>query len=161
MNTITSLFGAASAPEQCKPCCQKKLQAQVELLHMIDAVCRIALAAFAIYLDATVFAYTFTVGALTSLSLTWYSLSVHEKSQSDGALKPFCGQGYMEFMSGKIFPTWATHLVTTAFIGAHMRHDPQFFVPFSGLFLGWGAGCALAEGAWKLSQKVVTQQQTI
>jgi hypothetical protein len=46
----------------------------------------------------------------------------------------------MEFLTGMRFPPLVGSLATATFIGAHMRHDPSFYVPFCGAFLGFWIG---------------------
>lgn len=112
-----------------KRCCK------AESVEGLDRICRIALAVFALCVNSSLFFTSFTAGLSAAIV---YDL-LHP-SQKSSTLLPVCGQGYMEFLSKRSYPKWTVHVVTTAFIGAHIRHDPLFFVPFCGAFVGVWAG---------------------
>lgn len=132
-----------------KSCCGKK-QGQEEMLKLLDKVCRIALAVFSAVIFPLFFQISFALGAIASMAYFAYTQG---SDASVGTLKPFCGQGYMEFLSGRAFSPWVAHVVTTVFVAAHIRHDPHFFVPFCGLFVGWWAGEEVATAAFNLGQR--------
>jgi hypothetical protein len=119
-------------------CCEAKV-VESEYLNKIEIICRIALGVFATMLSPWTFTISlnigFTIGAGYSLINYWQNEPI---SASRG--KPICAQGYMNFLSGMRFSPLIDSLATTTFIGAHMRHDPQFYVPFCGLFLGLWLG---------------------
>jgi hypothetical protein len=131
------------------------LEREQKLLRALDSICRVALAAFSYLVNPALFLTSFYAGVALSVG---YVLFTQGGDQLSGSLRPFCGQGYMEFLSGKVFPQWAVRIVTTAFIAAHVRHDPQFFVPFSGLFIGWWAGAEVGTLAWSWGRKIMAYQ---
>lgn len=127
----------ARIQEEPKGCCSKKAQDNAQWVQILSQVCRVALAVFAYIVSPLLFTVSFAAGVVSALA---YIACTKGGDQNLGTLRPICGQGYMEFLSGKAFPLWTVYVVTTAFIAAHVRHDPVFFVPFCGLFIGWWAG---------------------
>lgn len=98
-------------------------------------VCRVAVAAFALYMNAVYFAVSFGCGLLFGVA---YALWSQQSGQANG--KPVCATGFMEFLSGMRWPAAASMISTALFIVSHLRHDPLFFVPFCGFFSGVWAG---------------------
>ena len=132
-----------------KTCCGKKSEHE-EILQMLDKVCRIALAILSAMIFPLLFQISFAVGVLSSIG---YFIYTQGCDTSGGTLRPLCGQGYMEFLSGRAFSPWVAHVVTTLFVAAHIRHDPLFFVPFCGVFVGWWAGEEVALAAQNFGQR--------
>lgn len=106
----------------------------------VDLICRIALAAFAAYIEWPLFSLSVSAGILLGAGYAITRYIQHQPMFPNGESKPVCAQGYMDFLSGMRFPPTMSSLATTAFIAAHMRHDPQFFIPFCGLFIGFWLG---------------------
>lgn len=120
-------------------CCQGSSKVS-PWLKRIDRICRIAIGIFAVWMAPIPFSIALGVGILAGGG---YALACHLKNKPmfpSGDSKPVCAQGYMDFLSGMRFPPEIGTLATAAFIGAHMRHDPQFYAPFCGLFLGLWIG---------------------
>lgn len=132
--------------------CEARRAREQQLLRVLDTICRVALAAFCYVVNPWLFTVIASTGVVLSLG---YVLYTQGGDQLSGALRPFCGQGYMEFLSGKVFPQWTVRVVTTAFIAAHVRHDPAFFVPFCGLFVGWWAGSEAGALAWSWGRQIL------
>lgn len=134
--------------QESQSCC--KATGDKAMLELLDKACRIALAIFSAFINPFLFAVSFGIGAVGSLV---YVLATSGKGAGAGNLKPVCGQGYMEFLSGRSYPAWTVHVITTVFVGAHVRHDPKFFVPFCGLFIGIWVGAEVGLGALTLGQR--------
>ncbi len=147
MNRIGDFFGQIMQPRSCCGGSSNRLD---RLIPLLDKVCRVALALFAISINSYLFTTSFIIGAAMALL---YVAGTRGGDQNFGTLKPVCGQGYMEFLSGKVWPLWTVHIVTTAFVAAHVRHDPAFFVPFSGLFIGWWAASEVGSAAWQIGKR--------
>ena len=109
-------------------------------LKKVELVCRIALAVFAAVKAPILFAISSGVGFVCGIGYAVVKLLQATPMAPEGSEKPVCAQGYMDFLSGMRFPQPIGTLATTAFIAAHMRHDPQFYVPFCGLFVGFWFG---------------------
>lgn len=109
-------------------------------LKQVDVVCRVALGTFAVYLAPIVCSISLSVGLVAGAAYTlarkWQQLPLMPFGES----KPVCAQGYMDYLSGMRFPPLVGNLATATFIAAHMRHDPQFYVPFCGIFIGFWLG---------------------
>ncbi len=133
-------------------CCAKRKLENEAMLRLLDRLCRIALAIFAAIIAPELFAISFGIGVAAAIV---HACAYPDAIRSAGNLKPVCGQGYMEFLSGKSFEPWIVHVVTTLFVGAHVRHDPHFFVPFCGLFIGWRGGEEASAMAYHLSKRAV------
>lgn len=131
-------------------CCQP-INTRPDYLKKIDLVCRIALGAIATIISPSLFAIS--MGAGLALGVGYAALRYCQQKPlfPAGESKPVCAQGYMDFLSGMRFPPEIGSVATTAFIAAHMRHDPQFFVPFCGLFIGFWLGREMVTAARDLS----------
>lgn len=149
-----------AAPAAC--CChdapaaiqENREEKSSSLLTIIDRISRIALAAFALYLSPMTFVASCSIGFATGLS---YGLYRHIKNQEplpEGTGRPVCAQGYIDFLSGIRFSPLIGNLATAGFIAAHLRHDPGFYVPFSGFFIGLGTGNDLSHLAHRLVKKL-------
>lgn len=126
----------------CTPvpnCCDKQ-PAPNQNLKLIDRVCKIAIALFAFYLSPITYAATCTLGLTVGLGVGLYRQFKELAPLPEGEGRPICAQGYMDFLSGIRFPSEMSNIATAVFIGACIRHDPVFYIPFSGFFLGFGAG---------------------
>ena len=109
-------------------------------IKQVDTICRIAIAVFAVVIDPVYFAVSFTIGTIAGAAYAASRYIQHKVMYPEGKSKPVCAQGYMDFLAGMRFPPPIGTLATAEFIGAHMRHDPKFYVPFCGLFLGFFVG---------------------
>jgi hypothetical protein len=161
----TLLYPQKYAPETVNEppsCCQKKTLSCCEpsapspWLKKIDAICRIALGAFAAYIAPFFFTVSFMIGAAVGLGYSLHHYFQHRNPLPDGENKPICAQGYMDFLSGMRFSPMVGTPATAAFIAAHMRHDPQFFVPFGGFFIGFWVGKESASHAYYLSGRILS-----
>lgn len=116
-------------------CCSNKTEV-TNWVKTVDLVCRIALTAFGAVIAPLFFGIAVGVGVLlgASYAIVRYIQDKPLLEQDDA--KPICAQGFMNYLSGMRYPPAVNSVVTAAFIGAHIRHDPQFFVPFVGLFVG-------------------------
>jgi len=120
--------------------CCKPQNTTPKWLKNVDIICRVALGIFAAWLAPLTFSVAFGLGALIGAS---YAIERYFREQPmfpNGESKPVCAQGYMDFLTGMRFPPVVSSLATATFIGAHMRHDPQFYVPFCAVFLGFWVG---------------------
>jgi hypothetical protein len=106
----------------------------------VEVVCRIALGIFAAWLAPTPFAISFAIGVTFGAAYAIERFSRHQPMFPNGESKPVCAVGYMDFLTGMRFPPLVGSLATATFMGAHMRHDPQFYVPFCGALLGFWVG---------------------
>lgn len=105
-----------------------------------DVICRIALTALAAAIAPWPMLISFSAGLIAGSVYAAVKLIQKQPMFPNGESKPVCAQGYMDFLSGMRFPPLIGTAATTAFIAAHMRHDPQFYVPFCGLFTGFWIG---------------------
>jgi hypothetical protein len=112
----------------------------LQWVKTVDRICRVTLAAFAAILAPIPFAVSLASGLLAGASYTAVRIYQQKPLFPDGESKPVCAQGYMDFLSGMRFPPLIGSLATATFIGAHMRHDPLFYVPFCGFFVGFWLG---------------------
>lgn len=124
-------------------CCPAITQSS-QLQKTVDLICRVALGAFAVIIAPLSFAVSFGIGLLTGSVYAITRIKQSLPMFPEGESKPVCAQGYMDFLSGMKFPPLAGTLATTAFIAAHTRHDPAFYVPFCGLFIGFWTGREIA-----------------
>lgn len=124
---------------QNSSCCQQPLQ-MPKWQKVVDTICRVAIAAFAAFCAPLPFLTFFGAGLITGT--IYASIKIYQKKSMfpDGKSKPVCAQGYMDFLSGMRFPPLIGTLATTGFIAAHTRHDPLFYTPFCGLFIGFWLG---------------------
>lgn len=143
--------------QEKKTCC--KVNQQQQILRILDKVYKVALIALCAMVNPVLTTYALGVGAGLSAGVVAYQAVQFGTVPASGTILPVCGQGYMEYLSGRRFPQWTVHTVTSAFIGAHVLHFPAFFVPFVGGFIGWWAGAEAASAAVSLSQKAVQQMQ--
>lgn len=133
-----AFFGGVTVEGQTENCCRSKKKPQ--WLKYVDLVCRVALGVFAGFLAPLPLIISLSMGIGVG-SLYW--LAGHwskELLMSSGETKPVCAQGYMDYLSGIRFPPVIGSMATATFIAAHMRHDPQFYVPFCGVFIGFWIG---------------------
>lgn len=122
------------------PCCRTKSDTSSVALKNVDIVCRIAIGIFGTFIAPAPLLISFGIGVIGG---SVYAATRHIQNKPmypNGQSKPVCAQGYMDFLSGMRFPPVVGTIATTAFIGAHMRHDPQFYAPFCGFFLGFWIG---------------------
>ena len=138
VNLDDSCTSCVLPPKGC--CGGSALTASKALLRVVDNVCRVALGVFACYVAPKLMAATLVVGVLIGGSYAAIKLASQQAMFPNGTSKPVCAQGYMDFLSGMRFPPLVGTIVTSAFIAAHIRHDPPFYVPFTGLFLGFWIG---------------------
>lgn len=123
-----------------RSCCNSSQAPLPPWLKKVDLICRIALGALAALLAPVPFSISFSLGLVIG---TVYAAERYLRKKPmfpEGESKPVCAQGYMDFLSGMRFPPIIGSLATATFIGAHMRHDPVFYVPFCGLFIGLWTG---------------------
>jgi hypothetical protein len=137
MSFLTGIMPSESGcAEKC--CCGTNQRSS--WVKTVDLVCRIALAAFSAWIAPIFFGLSFGIGTILGCGyalITFY----RNKTLSDlGEAKPICAQGFMNYLSGLRYPAVINSVVTAVFIGAHVRHDPLFFVPFVGLFVGVWVG---------------------
>jgi len=107
---------------------------------VMDTICRLAIGVFAALSDPVSFFISFGIGLSTGLIYSIIKLRNNEEIFPGGESKPVCAQGYMDFLSGMRFPAPAGTIAMATFIVAHTRCDPTFYIPFSGVFLGFWAG---------------------
>lgn len=130
---------ASATPPSITSCCATD-NAPSPWLHRADVICRIALTALAAVIAPWPMLISFSVGLIAGSVYAVVKLIQKQPMFPNGESKPVCAQGYMDFLSGMRFPPLMGTAATTAFIAAHMRHDPQFYVPFCGLFTGFWIG---------------------
>ncbi len=106
----------------------------------IDMICRIALGILSAWIAPQAFAVSLLIGIVGGILYTFAARKYAELALPTGDSKPVCAQGYMDFLSQVRFPPAIASIATTAFIATHIRHDPFFFIPFCGFFLGFGLG---------------------
>lgn len=140
-------MNCCSRPE--KPSCCELPAKTSPWLKTVDLVCRVAIGLFAAFQAPISFAFSLSLGLLIGAAYAITRLYQNKPLFPEGQGKPVCAQGYMEFLSGMRFPPHIGSVATTAFIAAHMRHDPQFYVPFCGLFLGFCLGIESATLAYR------------
>jgi len=121
------------------PCCKNEGQTP-PWLKCVDTICRIAIGAFAAFIAPHHFLVSFGLGAFGGIAYASIRYLQQKPMFPTGESKPVCAQGYMDFLSGMRFPPVIGTIATATFIAAHMRHDPQFYVPFCGFFLGFWIG---------------------
>lgn len=113
---------------------------QFRFQKTLESVCRLAIGVFAAIYAPASFLASLHAGLVTGMAYSVYQLYQKKPIVSDGENKPVCAQGYMDFLSGMRFPPPAGTLATAVFIAAHTRHDPSFYAPFCGLFIGFWFG---------------------
>lgn len=109
-------------------------------LKRIDTICRVAIGVFSAFIAPTYFAISFAIGFVSGAVYAATRYFQNKPMFPEGTSKPVCAQGYMDFLTGMRFPPVVGTLATTAFIAAHARHDPKFYVPFCGVALGFLTG---------------------
>ncbi|MEI8365467.1 MAG: hypothetical protein WCF65_03520 [Parachlamydiaceae bacterium] len=134
----TPIFSGNSAPT-ASGCCGGESPVS-PWLKRVDKICRVAIAVFAAIIAPTYFAVSFAIGSVAGAVYATTRHLQHKPMLPEGTSKPVCAQGYMDFLAGMRFPPAIGTIATTAFIAAHTRHDPKFYVPFCGLFLGFLCG---------------------
>lgn len=112
----------------------------VHFQKILDSICRIAIGVFAAVYAPIPFVVSLQVGIFTGITYALCKLYQNKPMLPNGENKPVCAQGYMDFLSGMKFPSPAGTLATAVFIAAHTRHDPSFYSPFCGLFIGFWLG---------------------
>jgi hypothetical protein len=140
-------------------CCGTITQSS-QLQKTVDLICRLALGAFAALTAPISFGISLGVGLLIGSVYAITRIQQNLPMFPDGESKPVCAQGYMDFLSGMKFPPLVGTLATTAFIAAHTRHDPAFYVPFCGLFIGFWTGRELAIHLSTHDYVQINQQQS-
>ena len=120
-------------------CCGSTAK-QSSLQKTVDLICRLALGAFAAIIAPVSFGISLGLGLLFGSVYAITRIKQNLPMFPEGESKPVCAQGYMDFLSGMRFPPLVGTLATAAFIAAHTRHDPVFYVPFCGLFIGFWTG---------------------
>jgi hypothetical protein len=120
-------------------CCHPKAE-HFRFQKTLDSVCRIAIGVFAAIYAPVTFFISLQAGFLAGTGYAVYRLYQNKPMFPDGENKPVCAQGYMDFLSGMKFPPPAGTIATAIFIAAHTRHDPSFYAPFCGLFIGFWLG---------------------
>lgn len=156
MSTIPPL--SASTPLE-KSCCPENMQPPSPWLKSVDLICRIAIGVFGAILAPLHFAVSFALGSIIGGGYAIIKWIRSESVPQNGTSKPICAQGYMDFLSGMRFPPLINTLATASFIGAHLRHDPLFYVPFSGLFLGFWIGKDSMALTREMSSRVISHVQ--
>lgn len=138
MTVITAPIAMKSASLEplCCPVANKPSQWQ----KTVDVICRIAIGAFAALYAPLPFLVSLSIGIAGGASYAGTRLYQKKTMFPDGESKPVCAQGYMDFLSGMRFPPLIGTLATATFIAAHTRHDPLFYAPFCGLFIGFWLG---------------------
>lgn len=116
-------------------CCSNKTEV-ANWVKTVDLICRVALTAFGAAIAPLFFGVALGVGVFLGTVYAIVRYTQHKPLLEQDDSKPICAQGFMNYLSGMRFPPVVNSVVTAAFIGAHIRHDPQFFVPFVGLFVG-------------------------
>lgn len=134
-------YSTAGCDGSMSPCCAARESArEMAWIKKVDRICRVALAAFAAALAPALFVKAFSAGVVGGAVYTAVRTAQHKSLFPAGESKPVCAQGYMDFLSGMRFPPIVGSLATATFIGAHMRHDPVFYVPFCSFFVGFWIG---------------------
>ena len=136
---ISSTLTFSEKPFLASSCCGGGETKSV-WIKRVDTICRLAIAVFAAVIAPHYFIVSSFIGLAVGALYATTRYIQHLPMFPDGTSKPVCAQGYMDFLAGMRFPPVVGTAATTAFIAAHMRHDPQFYVPFCGLFLGFMAG---------------------
>lgn len=132
----------ASSTFSTPSCCSNtaNLSNTSSLQSKLDTICRIALGIFAAAYAPVPFAVTLGIGLAAGSVYAFTRIRQKQPMYPDGESKPVCAQGYMDFLSGMRFPPAVGTVATAAFIAAHTRHDPLFYAPFCGLFIGFWIG---------------------
>lgn len=127
-----------------KGCCQSETTFPSVIperwMSKVDMICRLAIGIFSYVISPLYFSFAFVLGAALGAG---YALSRYWQSKplaGPDSNMPICAQGFMTFLSKRKFSIEINTVVTALFIGAHVRHDPTFFVPFTALFLGFWVG---------------------
>lgn len=138
-------------------CCDKKTETvkTSRLSQAVELVCRVALGVMAALAAPVPFAISFGIGAAAGVTYTVIQKLSKGKLSENADARPACAQGFMEYLSGTKFPAVVVQVVTAIFIGAHIHHQPGFYVPFCGVFVGFWTGKQASAGAQALSHKMV------
>lgn len=143
----STLFGPSEANKNKYPNAEKYHR---HFLQAVEITCRIALAAFAAFVAPIPFAISASIGACLGAGYALLVLLKKFHWTSVQNIMPACAQNFMEYLSGTKFPAVVARIVTAVFIGAHIYHDPKFFVPFCGVFLGFWIGKEVVHGCANL-----------
>jgi len=131
----TSFTIEISNPES-KSCCAPSPAANSSV-KLIETICRIAIGVFAYVTVPNLFIVSLSVGAAAGAAYTFYE---KRRGNDLNNARPGCAQGFVEYLSGTKFPDELIAVVTAIFIAEHVQHNPDFYVPFCGVWLGFAAG---------------------
>lgn len=146
---------AEAAPEASDCCSTPNKKPASPFVKALELVCRVAIAIFAAIIQPIMFAISFTVGSAIGIGYALY-LKLFKKDNQQGDSQPVCAQGFMEYLSGMKYPAGISTVVTGVFIAEHVVHNPCFYVPFAGFFVGIWAGTQATLGACTLAGHVAT-----
>lgn len=137
------------------PCELKMLQKEntSAFTRALNSVCRVSLFVFSMMIAPNLTAPAFQIGAILGAAYEIAKPWIGDPLPRGCRLKPFCGEAHMEFLSDTVYPDWVVRVVTVVFVGAHLRHDPEFTAPFVGSFIGFWAGREITASALGLAQK--------
>jgi len=141
-------------------CCSPKNEMESPWIKRVNIICSIAIGVFSATLAPELFAASlavgFVAGGLYVLSTYWQKEIVLPESKG----VPVCAIGYMELLSKRRFPPIMGLAVTSALLSRHIHHDPQFYVPFCGLFLGFWIGIESANTLKDLGGRMFSRAPT-
>lgn len=154
---IPSQYGVKLLQVQSADCCSKKDENSKysKLSKAVELVCRIALGIMAAVIAPVYFATSFVIGAAGGVVYTALQKIYKDKLAENADARPACAQGFMEYLSGTKFPAVVIQVVTAVFIGAHIQHQPGFYVPFTGVFVGFWSAKQASAGIEALAHKVI------
>jgi hypothetical protein len=136
--TIANISAPILAPSNSTCCSVPEKTSKWQ--KTVDMICRVAISIFAAIYAPLPFFVSLSIGAVGGATYAATRLYQKKTMFPDGESKPVCAQGYMDFLSGMRFPPLVGTLATATFIAAHIRHDPLFYAPFCGLFIGFWLG---------------------
>lgn len=152
---------------QCQSCPEVKIEVKAEsndccsnqtgkkpvpaYVKAIELICRIAIAVFALVVQPVLFAISFGIGSAVGAAYAIYLKIKNDPNSLEGDAQPVCAQGFMEYLSGMKYPLGISTAVTGIFIAEHVYHNPCFYVPFAGFFVGLWAGKEATLGACTLA----------
>lgn len=155
---IMTITQPLTHPESSIPqnCCSSDIKSY-SFQKTVDTICRIAIGVFAAAYAPVPFLISMHVGLLAGAVYAISRIYQSKPMLPEGENKPVCAQGYMDFLSGMKFPPPAGTLATAVFIAAHTRHDPLFYSPFCGLFIGFWLGRQGMISARDMAGRVIHQ----
>jgi hypothetical protein len=137
-------------------CCSKK--SSDSCLPIVEKICRVVIAAFAMTANPPVFAISSAIGIVLGAAYTSYKIIKGEEI-IQGDTRPTCGPGFFNLLGGINPPALLDVIITAWFIKTHLCGNPEF-IAFCGVPLGMYFCSQAILGCWHLKNRI-TQNGSI